>query len=246
MSKFTDITMSKFSESRKVCAIAGLLLLNVSCATAASEQRLRTTAKRDTNDVEVGLASSEFFKQGWPYDERLFRFRWVKPVNDASPGWPELQYFAKEDLENPRKADGFKVSSGLYYRIDRVPERNGWLKQIYTFQCNVYALRLWSGALSDPRWLSLPYTSTWYLHNKFRVLEHLEKEAKKIDDDSMYWVQRLEFDTSAKRAQFIANLKKGLETFCGRECNFTKITSQADWNRQLKSARLGKSIVAPR
>merc|ERR1711964_542714 len=90
-----------------------------------------------------------------------------------------------------------------------------------------FKLRLWSGNLASPGWLAE--------HTEFRELTHIERKAVRIDTNRKYWIQKLRFDTSEKRANFIDKLKEALAACREREGamfsgDLIEITSQADWD----------------
>jgi len=227
----------KKKDSRRIYVIAGLLLLHISCASAASDQMrygqsgqrmlIPPRAKRVEESIDVDTQCADLRPVRAPINigqcnkmggywqtrkNRFFKFRWVT----------EAEMGQRSDVKSLGGCPEIQ-----YYKPDMMGDKNAkpmkdeqGLK-IYAglyYKCvkgdtnfwgrGVFGLRMWSGTLAHPTWLASPGKDGH--HEIYRDLDNIEKIAQRIDGNPAYWIQRLEFDTDGERASFIENIKNGL------------------------------------
>jgi len=128
-----------------------------------------------------------------------------------------------------KEGEGLKIYAGMYFKKVNESKYGG-------LGSKVCALRLWSGTLAQPMWLAQG-------HEKYRELKKIESTAQRIDKNSSYWVQRLEFNTAGERDQFIENLTTGLSECVdigGSNrgifgCGVKEIPNQGAWSEEWKT-----------
>jgi len=231
----------KKKDSRRICLIAGLLLLHISCASAM---------KRKGNGIYKPTAMTQALQLGGidvnaPPRPKNKAFQCYSPKPDSVIGQSEkkggntsgvfgsggynsrefrlvdgpsgaLLHYFKNGSDTPQKPDeGLCVNSNLYCK--KADDLNrGWGRS------DKYLLCLWSGGLVNAETEVADYGA-------FGELDEILKIAQRIGDHQ--WIQQLRFDSDEQRTQWIANLTRSMQL--RHLGGVTVIRNQDDWDEQM-------------